>query len=293
MDFKWLHTFVTAAKHENFRKASEELFISQPSVTIHIKLLEDYTGVQLFERIGRKVFLTQEGRWFLPFATSLLTLHKEGMQNLQNLKHGVSRKLTLAISPVIAASIMPFIVKQYTKANPEINIDILVIESKDITSALLSGMADCGLSRLYINHPDITCTSLYEDPVVLVTAHDGWDSESSPPIDTEELLSKHRILTHNHPEYWDKLLTDVKKQFPMIRTMVVSQVHVSKRFIEEGLGISFLPVSTIRRELMEGRLLEVRSDQFELPVAHSYFVTKYNHTEGKKFFDFLSGFNYK
>lgn len=72
MDFKWLHTFVTAAKYENFRKTAETLFISQPTVTVQIKLLEEELGCQLFTRKGRSIHLTKEGRAYLPFALRLL-----------------------------------------------------------------------------------------------------------------------------------------------------------------------------------------------------------------------------
>ena len=59
MDIKWLKTFVTAAKYENFRKASEELFLTQPAVTKHIKRLEDHLHINLFERKGKISFLLQ------------------------------------------------------------------------------------------------------------------------------------------------------------------------------------------------------------------------------------------
>ncbi|MDQ0221282.1 LysR family transcriptional repressor of citA [Peribacillus cavernae] len=289
---KWIKTFVIAAKYENFRMASEKLFISQPSVTVHIKLLENYIGSRLFERIGRKVVLTEEGRRFLPHAQKILSVHSEGMTDLENFKQGFSRKLTIAISPLIAASIMPFILRNYMHDYPQISIDIQVLESKDVLASVLSGEADCGLSRMNVTHTDLTCLPLYEDPVILVAPHDGWDSENSPPIDIEELFSTYRIMSHNHPEYWDHLLLDIKRNYPEIRTMVVSQVHVTKKFIEEGLGISFLPISTVRRELMEGRLLEVRNHSIALPSSHSYFVTKYDHSEGRQFFKFLKRFSY-
>ncbi|RFU70191.1 LysR family transcriptional regulator [Bacillus sp. V59.32b] len=292
MELKWLKTFETAATYENFRQASEKLFISQPSVTVHIKLLEGYLGSKLFERSGRKVVLTEEGRCFLPHARKLLAIHSEGMKDFENFKQGFSRKLTIAISPLIAASIMPFILRKYMSIHPDISIDIQVLESKEIPAAILSGKADLGLSRMNTVHTDLTCMPLYEDPVILVAPHDGWDSENSPPIEMEELFASYRIMSHNHPEYWDDLLQTIKRNHPSIRTMVVSQVHVTKKFIEEGLGISFLPVSTVRRELMEGRLLEVRTDSLPLPVSHSYFLTKYQHSEGREFFEFLKRFNF-
>jgi LysR family transcriptional regulator, repressor for citA len=293
MDLKWLQTFTVAAKYENFRKTAEELFISQPSVTVHIKLMEEYIGSELFERIGRRVQLTAEGRRFLPYAKKLLAIHQEGIEDMEDFKQGRSRKLTLAISPLIASSIMPSILKKYMVLNPDISLEIQVMESKDIPAAVLEGQADCGLSRMLIVHTELTCSPLYADPVIMIAPHDGWYSESSPPVDMEELFRQHKILTHNHPEYWGDLLKQIKKKYSYVQTMVVTQIEVTKRFIEEGLGISFLPSSIVRRELLEGRFSEVLTEELSLPVARSYFIAKYQHEEGMRFRQFLSQFYYQ
>lgn len=67
VDIKWLKTFVVAAGFENFRKASEELYLTQPAISKHIKRLEEHLQIDLFERSGKKVILTDAGHHFLPF----------------------------------------------------------------------------------------------------------------------------------------------------------------------------------------------------------------------------------
>ncbi|WP_026692967.1 LysR family transcriptional regulator [Peribacillus kribbensis] len=289
MNIKWLQTFLAAARFENFRQTAEELFLSQPTVSVHIKLLEDETGTQLFERSGRRVLLTEEGRRFLPHARGVVEAHAKGMEELDKIKQGFSRKLTLAISPLIAASIMGVILKRYMSMYPDIDIEVRVLESKDIAGEVLSGKADMGLSRLHVQHPDLTSNPLYDDPIIMVAPHDGGEDETTPPLDAEEVLSRELVITHNHPEYWEDLLRNVTRLFH-IRTMVVSEVHVTKRFIEEGLGISFLPLSTVRRELFERRFLEVKFDLFQLPTARTYVIMKYPHSIQKHFLEFLKGF---
>ncbi|QQZ09765.1 LysR family transcriptional regulator [Heyndrickxia vini] len=292
MDFKWLHTFTTAAKHENFRKAAEELYISQPTVTVQIKLLEEEIGSPLFERDGRKVILTEAGKRFLPIAKNMLEVYENGMADLDRFRQGYSQKLTLAMSPLIAESIMPYVLKQFMLIHPEIEISVQVLDSMNISEAVLTGEVDLGLSRLHFNNSDLICRPLYEDPVILVVPHDGRDSETAPPLDAEELLRNHHLITHNHPEYWDGLLQSLRPQFPMLKTMAVSQVHVTRRFIIEGLGISFLPSSTVRRELLEGRLLEAPCHFLKLPIAKTYAILKYEHPKEKQFLDFLSKFRF-
>src|SRR4051812_40242293 len=124
MDLKWLRTFITAAKHENFRKTAEELFISQPTVTVQIKLLEEEIGSTLFQRDGRKVGITEDGRRFLPHAQKLLASYEAGMSDLNRYRQGYTQKLTLAISPLIAESIMPFALKRYMNLHSEIEINV-------------------------------------------------------------------------------------------------------------------------------------------------------------------------
>jgi LysR family transcriptional repressor of citA len=217
----------------------------------------------------------------------LLEVYQSGLEDLNSFSQGYTSKLTLAISPLIADTILPFVLKSYTKQHPEVEISVKIIESSGIEQAVLREEVDLGLSCLNSNHPDLMCDLLYKDSVVLVAPHDGRDSESAPPLDEEEVLTSNYLLTHNHPGYWDALCRAVKNKYPRVRMMKVSQVHITKRFIVEGLGVSFLPTSTIRRELLEGRLLEVDCHSIHLPEADTYAIMKYNHSKKKDFLKFI------
>jgi LysR family transcriptional repressor of citA len=290
MEFQWLNTFITAADCGNFRRTAELLYISQPSVTVHIKQLEKDLGVQLFHRDGKKIKLTEEGRRYLVHAKRLLEVYQNGLEDLHSFSQGYTSKLALAISPLIADTILPFVLKSYTNQHPDVEITIKIIESIDIEQAVLREEVDLGLSCLNSSNPDLICELLYKDSVIMVTAHDGRDAESAPPLDEEEVLTTNYLLTHNHPGYWDNLCRTIKSKYPSVRMMKVSQVHITKRFIAEGLGVSFLPTSTVRRELLEGRLLEVNCHSINLPEANTYAVMKYDHSKQKEFLKFISNY---
>jgi LysR family transcriptional repressor of citA len=283
MDIRWLRTFVAAARYENFRHAAETLFLAQPTVTVHIKQLENILGVSLFERKGRNIALSPAGRRFLPKAAGILEMYDAGIHDLESWRQGYDRKLTLAVSPLIAASTLPWTLRRFVDRHPNIEVFVQVLESKDIAEAVNAGDADLGLSRMGTKLSGLDCQKLEEEPVVLVAPHDGGDFESSPPVDAEQLLQEQLILTHNHPEYWDELLYELRNKYRSLRTMVVSQVHITKRFIEEGLGISFLPLSSVRRELLEGRLLEVHTELIRLPTASTYLIRKTSTPESESF----------
>ncbi|GAA0349273.1 LysR family transcriptional regulator [Bacillus horti] len=288
MDLKWIRSFVTAAKYQNFRQAAEQLYLAQPTISVHIQHLEEAIGSPLFERTGRNVILTPTGKRFLPYAEQLLATYESGIQDIEGYRQGYHRKLSLAVSPLIAASVLPSILRRFVEQYPTIEVQVHVRESKDIADDVFNGAVDLGLSRMQAKGAQLQSILLYEDPVILVAGYDGGELEGTPPLDADQLLSASLMLTYHHPEYWDGLLLQIKKTYPRLRTMIVSQVHIAKRFIEEGLGISFLPRSTVKRELLEGRLLEVDFKLFAPPVAATYWIQKYETEEIATFKSFLA-----
>lgn len=290
MEFQWLNTFITAADCGNFRRTAEILYISQPSVTVHIKQLEQELGIQLFDRDGKKVKLTEAGRRYLGHAKKLIEVYQGGLEDIHTFSQGYTTKFSIAISPLIADTILPYVLKSYTNKHPEVEISVKIIESVGIEEAVIREEVDIGLSCLHSLHPELISELLYRDRVMLVAPHDGRDSETAPPLDEEEVLTSNYLLTHNHPGYWDGLCHAVKTKYPKVRMMKVSQVHITKRFIVEGLGVSFLPTSTVRRELLEGRLLEVDCQTIHLPEANTYAIMKYDHSKQKEFLEFISNY---
>lgn len=290
MDLNVVKTFISAAEFSHFRKAAERLYISQPTVTVHIKQLEKELGVKLFEREGKKIKLTEAGRSYLKYAKSLIEVYEEGITALQSISQGYTKTLKMAISPLIADNVLPFVLKQFLETHPQVEISVEIIESDEIEKAVLEERVDIGLSCLPCFSPELEQTLLFTDKVILVAPHDGRDFESAPPLEEEELLASNYLLTHNHPAYWDDLCYTIKQFYPKTRMMKVSQTRITKRFITEGLGISYLPASTVRRELLEGRLLEVETKSFPMPEAKTFALIKYQHGVQKELLRFLSRF---
>ncbi|WP_245805898.1 LysR family transcriptional regulator [Bacillus alkalicellulosilyticus] len=280
---KWVKTFVVTAKFENFRKASEELFLTQPAVTKHIRRLEEALAIELFERIGNKVVLTPAGHTYLAYAKKLLRQYEQGMEQFEAWKQGYNRKLTIATAPQIASSFLPSLVRQFIIENPSIEVMINVIQSYDIGEEVSTGQADIGLTRILPPQTNVNIERVHEDPVILVGPPECRDTEH----DEHLLINKYRLITHNHPDYWDELLQDIKRHYPTIRTMKVNQIEVTKRFIEEGLGISYLPYTVVKNELAMNKLTEIKPDKITPPTSSTYRVTKVETEEVSRFVAFL------
>jgi LysR family transcriptional repressor of citA len=281
MDIKWLKTFITAAKHENFRKTSEELFLTQPAITKHIKRLEEHLNVQLFERTGKAIVLTAAGYKFLPNAREIVLKYELGLEEFEAWKQGYKRKLIIAAAPQIASSILPSILRSFMNENPDIEVLINIANSYEIGEEIGAGRAEVGLSRIEPIQTNVHFHKAHQEQVIMVGPQDS-KNESEKTI-----LQKYRLITHNHPDYWDQLLKDVKRIYPAVQTMKVNQIEISKRFIEQGLGISFLPISMVREELMMNKLTEIEADEINLPSSSTYILTKAETSEARLFIQFF------
>lgn len=284
MDIKWIKTFIVAAKYENFRKASEDLFLTQPGVTKHIRRLEENLNAQLFERVGKTIVLSSAGHNFLPYAREIMEKYNQGLNDFEAWKQGYKRKLVIATAPQIASSILPSILRSFIDENPDIEIFINVLQSYEIGGEISAGRADLGLTRIEPVQGNITFQIIHEEPVILVAP--GVD-EKEYEFDEEGLLETYRIITHNHPDYWDHLLNDIKQHYPTVRTMNVNQIEITKRFIEQGLGVSYLPRTMVQEELREGKLLAITSTKIVQPTSFTYVVTKVETKEVHEFTEFL------
>ncbi|MEK3934916.1 LysR family transcriptional regulator [Sporosarcina sp. FSL W7-1349] len=284
MEMKWLKTFCVAAKYENFRQASEELFLTQPAITKHIQRLEVHLNQPLFERIGKSVVLTAAGHRFLPIATNIVTTYEQGIEDFEAWKQGYKRKLMIATAPQIASSVLPPIMRRFMDENPDIELIINVLNSYEIGEEISVGRADLGLTRIRPVQSNIDCRIVHEEPVLLVAPP---DERNGTPVDEETVLATYRVITHNHPDYWDRLLPEIKRHYPNVRTMKVNQIEITKRFIEQGLGISYVPYTMVKEEVRTNRLTEIKPNKIIPPHSTTYVLTKVMTEEADAFLVFL------
>jgi LysR family transcriptional repressor of citA len=271
MDTQWLRTFVAAAGAGSFRGAAERLYLAPATVTVQIGSLEAELGFPLFVRGRRGVRLTAAGERYLPLAREALAALERGRQEMARWQAGYRDRLALAASPLLARSRLPRLLRHFAAERPDAEVEVRVVPSTDVGGLIARREVDLGLGRMIPLEADLTAEPLFADPVVLVAPADGGDMESPPP-DWREILRRYTVFTHNHPVYWDDLLLLLGRLGLPLRTAVVTQVDVAKRFIEEGLGCSFLPESAVWVEVAESRMIEVPVPDINLPTTATFAV---------------------
>jgi LysR family transcriptional repressor of citA len=271
VDIEWLRTFVVAAREENFRRAAEELYLAQPTVSGHIDRLERALGTPLFHRVGRSVRLHDRGRRFLPFAVQALEAVDQGRLAVERLVQGFDASVTLAVSPLVAATYLPRFIHGFHEAHPTVDAVFHVAESRDIPARVAAGEADVGLALIPGERWGLLTVELYQDPMILVAPPDPYDLDGPPPA-VDDLCRRYPMLTHSHPLFWDDLVRALTRRFPFLRTIRVEQMQVSARWVEQGLGMSILPLSLVRAPLALGRMVAIEVPELEWPTSATYLM---------------------
>ncbi len=269
MDVDLLRTFVAAARARNLRRAAEDLFLSPSAVTVQIHRLEREAGCQLFARGARGVRLTPAGWWLLPRAEAALAQLDAARQGLLAFREGVAQRVALAVSPFVARTTLPYALAHLRAERPELDYAVDVVQSVDIAAAVSQGRADLGLSLLPAPRGGpVTAERLWSEPVVLVVS--AGPMEEAEGGDWRHVVSRQRLLTHSHPAFWEDLLGSLRHMGILGRTMPVTDMDITRRFIGEGLGVSFLPTSVVWEELATGRMVAIQTDGLTAPTSEVF-----------------------
>ncbi|BBI62424.1 hypothetical protein HSBAA_37300 [Vreelandella sulfidaeris] len=148
MDTQSLQAFLAVAETQSFSRAAEQLYLTQPAVSKRIATLESQVGARLFDRIGRRIALTEAGNVLLPQARHILFTVEDSRRALANLSGQVGGKLTLATSHHIGLHRLPPLLKQYTQRHPEVELDLHFLDSELAYQGVLDGTLEMAVVTL-------------------------------------------------------------------------------------------------------------------------------------------------
>jgi len=267
MNLEWYYTFLVLAKHLNYRKASEERFITQPSLFQQIKKLEQHLHVTLFENVGRGIQLTAEGKHFLPFAQKLIATYEENIATITQRKNRYSMHLQVAISPYIATYLMPKFLPLLFEQEPNMEVAIIV-KDNNIIHAIENNTYDIGILRDKPYNNKINCEKICEGKIQLVVPN---TVENKDIEDELFYFNKYRILAHNHPVYWDDTLNQILELAPQADIISIEDIKISEQLIASNQGISYLPTYIINST--QNKLLKtVRPQHIASPISFTYLI---------------------
>jgi LysR family transcriptional regulator, transcriptional activator of the cysJI operon len=166
MTLRHLKIFITVADCGSMTNASEKLFIAQPTVSQAISELESYYGVKLFDRLSRRLYITETGKQFLSYARHIITLLDEMDQMMKNPdKCGV---LKIGASLTIGACLLPALVKEFSRKYPSLKVQAVVKNTKDIEGLIVKNSIDFAIVEGIVHNTDMISSEFMDDELVLV-----------------------------------------------------------------------------------------------------------------------------
>ncbi|MGN7476608.1 LysR family transcriptional regulator [Solibacillus silvestris] len=256
MDLKWLKTFIAVYEEGNFRAAAEKLYISQPSITVHIKALEEELQIPLFSRKHTKLALTDAGEFYYPLAKEIISKVEDSKKGLHLFTQHQKIKLVIALSPMLISTILPKIIHDFMQEYPNYEIEILIEESMETNEAIRLKNIDIAIGMLPGKYKGIHAERLLSAPLDLIYPATANPQEKSIDKLLMELFSNYPLFTG----YFDEIepnLAELENEYKIYRKNIINDSIFAIALIKEGLGIGLFPKFQIENELLEGKLKSI------------------------------------
>jgi DNA-binding transcriptional LysR family regulator len=262
-----LKVFRVAAEHLNFRKAAEQLFLTQPAVTLQIKALENDLGVRLFDRAAGRISLTRQGSVLLGYAIKIAALVSEAERQLGAYDGRVSGELSLGVSTTIAQYVLPRLLGAFLGEHPRVRFSLHSGNTSEIVRLLLGGKISVGLIEGPARDRSVRAEPFMEDEMVLVVPPDF----ELDRLTRGQLLSAALLMREQGSGSRRVVETALEKAGFKLKSfksvMNLDSTEAIKSAVEAGLGIGFVSRWAVSKEL-ELRLLKVAEVKGFCVVRH-------------------------
>ena len=256
MDFYQLSYFKKVAETRSISRASEELLLTQPAVSKQIKALEDELGERLFDRIGKKVYLTRTGEVMYAYAVRILRLVQEAKTAVKDMSEECSGELVIGTSDHISLHRLPDLLKRYISAFPKVDLKLRCHRSETILDMVNKNLVDLGVITLPKAAFKLVSKTIWEDPMSLVFPRDH-PLQSLKVIRLKDIANYGIIL----PEAGTTTRNTIEAAFSKKKltpnvAMEVAYIETIKGLVKAGLGISILPDKAVEQEISGGILVK-------------------------------------
>lgn len=264
-----LRVFAAAARHANFSRAAEELHLTQPAVSTQIKELAAHVGLPLFERVGRKTYLTAAGEEMLACAKAITLRLKEAEDALAHLKGVTGGRLNVA---VISAGdyFFPRVLAAFGATHPGIAFNLTVHNREGLLRHLAENLTDLAVMVRPPPEMDVVALPFAPHPYVIVAAPDhplaGVRNIPRAALNRERFVQREQ-----GSDTWNSMREVFGRQFH--RLNIAMQIHSTetiKQAVVAGFGVAFLSAHTIGLDLLAGNLVVL--DVQDFPAMLNWYL---------------------
>lgn len=289
MDFYQLSYFKKVAETGSVSRAAEQLFITQPAVSKQIKALEDELGERLFDRLGKKVFLTRAGQVLYSHAEKILRSVSDAKTAVRDMAEECSGELVIGTSDHISLHRLPGVLKSFITAFPKVDLKLRCHRSETILEMVNRNAVDLGIITLPDLPNNLISKTIWIDPMSLVFSC-GHPLEKLSSVKLRDVAPYGMILPESDTTTRKTInLAFSKKRLTPNVAMEVAYIETIKGLVKAGMGISILPDKAVEEEVEAGVLVRTQlSDAaFTRNLGVAYLREKFLSRPAREFLNFL------
>lgn len=274
MEIRQLQTFVQAAQLESFSKTAEMLGYSQSAITVQMRLLETELNIRLFDRMGKRVVLTQQGREFLKSANKILYEVNKASKSM-NEGRELTNPLHVGTIESLCTAKFPRILSEFHSLHPRVNLQITV----DSPEKLIRMMEHNELDLIYIldtprwDENWVKVMELAEPVVFVASAASRFAGKERLVLD--DILQEPFFLTEKHANYRQALDQQLALRRQSISPVLeISDTEFIIRMLELNQGLSFLPYFAVEQNIYKHRIITLDVKDVHISMYRQIFYHK-------------------
>ncbi|WP_223589523.1 LysR family transcriptional regulator [Neobacillus bataviensis] len=270
MELRHLKTFKFAAEYLNFTKAAQQLNFTQPAVTAQLQTLEQELKQQLFIRIGKKNFLTPAGEILRTYTDQLFSIVEEIESSFSDLSNSYGN-ITVAASEGYCAKCFPYVISEYQKLYPHVQIKVISCNSDEVIKGIESNKYDIGIISGELSKNGITNIMIAEEDMVLVVSKDLY---ARYPED--QLLTNFPFIKYQAGEYFETIINKylIQSKLSLQNVIEFGSLDAIKKAVLINIGVALLISTYIKKEISNGDLVPILVTENKVKVNTSIITLK-------------------
>jgi DNA-binding transcriptional LysR family regulator len=284
MDLNLAHvrTLQAVVNHGSFSRAAEDLHLSQPAVSLHIRQLEERAGHRLLERVGKRAFATRAGEILLEHAGRALGELEAARQALERLRGVVAGRLRVGTGATASTYLLPPLLRRLHARYPALELVVVTGNSAEITAAVAGNQLDLGIVTLPVSARSLTVSPLYVDRLAAIAPPDSeWRGRRAI---TPAELARRPLIMYERGGTIRRVIDEWFRRgraTPQV-AMELGNAEAIKKLVSAGLGLSVSSAMSVKAEVRAGTLVAIalepalsrrlgivtRRDKPESPALH-------------------------
>lgn len=259
MDLHRLEVFCKVVELKSFTKAAEAIFLSQPTVSEHIRSLEEMLGERLVDRLGREALPTQAGQLLYKYARKILRLRQEAMQAMASYRGTLAGHLSLGASTIPGAYILPQRIGAFKKLHPAIQITLSIGNSRTVADGVLAGDTEFGVVGARWSDPALEWLEILDDELVLAV-YPTHPFAGKKEVKPAQLLNEPMIIRERDSGTRRVVAQLLEKHLDLDRLQIVAEMgstEAVRQGIKSEVGIAILSSRAVAEDIERGSLVTV------------------------------------